>query len=1272
MRYALGLLGGLIAQTFYVEVGSETLRQALYQRDIQRIARLGGIWRSIIAVEPLLPRNNRALQGWFIVKLAGGDSVVILDSLRRTSGIRWAEGATGRRLCTQPLLGWHHIALQTPMAWTRTQGSSNIIIAIIDSGIEWTLPAFHRQLWVNRAEDLNGNGMIDPADLNGQDDDGNGFVDDIIGYDFTDQPFTPSVGDNMTEDPLPHDENGHGTAIASVIGARGDLSPVWGVAPGARLMILRAFNAEGYGEDDDIARAIIYAAENGARIINCSFGDRTPSRMMHSAIQYAIGRGCIIIAASGNGTGGQPHFPSGYPEVIATGGFAYDEPSGRYYLWPLSGYYRVDWVAPADRVPALLPDGSVRPLSGTSIAAALSSAAAALLLSRYPDLTGEGIRATFTSRAVPLSGSSWSPFAGSGRLSLLPAIDLPQEATAGWLYPPDRSILRSHVPIIFSAQHSLLSEWEISHALSMEGPWTRLARGTTPSLRDTLRGWTPTVGENLLRLRLQLRNGREVAYLLSLTYAPQGITLRRASVAHAWLSGVAGAIAEWHTDLPVSGCLSTDRGYFCADKVDSLGAVWLPPVNRADGMLMSFSDTISFPFIVPSMPPRALPYAPWNALPRTAIAGFYLPERGADWNADGEDDFIVSGFRPEDGRMGRLYFLGRSGDAFLPYDSAALFPLLPRDLRDWDGDGTPELLCVWIDSFYVLGGIPPKNLLWRGAGRAARLATSQAVWLRAPTGSYELLSRTGQKLLTLPDTVAWTGNTTIPRVVEVPTPSETLWAFGNYPGWIFLYRFDGTLLRTFYTALNDVGSHLHVIDTDADGWAEILYAGQGASGTWWEIGLISVRGDSLLWRERFWGGFSGRARLFLAGQTVAFWLPPHLYLGMVSATGWQGWAFDATTWEPFGIWEEGGGLRLLLGRDSVPRFHAYVSPPSAEVIWAHPGGLSPTQARLCWHALPYPTTYKLYRLTTDMPPILLYVGSDTSVIDSNLTSGQWYAYIVESDGAFSAPFFLQPGERPCMERALLDSTGLCVLRGRGRWTGEGTAYFRTLPDSSYPFFAWANGHTWTLSFAPYTGADSLWVDTLLTDATGMYLRRDCAILPIERTFPPSCYTPMRWTVSDPHTIEIDFSQALPPEAFEAHHYEIFPTGLIEKIDPTPRGLRLRVSLNLDLQPTVIRWRWGDPRCSRTVAFSPRRDAEDNWGFFPNPVRASDKALYFWGIPPGEILRVLTPSGALCALIHITEAEVPTPWDLRTFTGVRLSPGVYLIERKGRFEKVFVE
>ncbi|MEN3041563.1 MAG: S8 family serine peptidase [Bacteroidia bacterium] len=1274
MRWIWGLIGWVVAQSFYIEVASEVLQRALRQTSTLATLRTQPVWQGLVQATPLVSNLESPLRGWFEVRFAGGDSVEIMERLRSSPEVRIVEGASRRRLCSVQLRGWHHMALGTTTAWTRTQGSPEIVIALIDSGIEWVLPAFHRQFWVNSAEDLNGNGLLDLADLNGVDEDQNGFVDDVIGYDFTDQPFSVGIGDVVGADPLPRDENGHGTAMASLIGARADLSPIAGVAPGCRLMVLRCFSGDGYGEDDDIARAIIYAADNGARVINCSFGDHSPSQMMHAAVRYAVSRGCVVIASSGNGTGRAPHFPSGFPEVIAVGGLAYDEGMGKYYLWPLSGYYRVDWVAPADRIPALLPNNTIQPLSGTSVASALTSAAAALLLSQYPYLSSEAVRATFASRAIPLVGNGWSYTTGSGRLSLLPALDYPQESTAGWLYPADQSLLRGRVQFVFSTYHSLLSEWDVSYATSLEGPWTMLRRGRQARERDTLDGWLPPRGTSHLRLRLRLRSGREVAYLLSFTYEPLGLSLRDLQVAPGWYSGLSGPIVNWAVSFPAQGCITTDGRFECADRVDSVGAIWLPSGTRAaELVLRTFSDTFRSPLSLPLSPPQSLASISWQLPVASAPLGVYLPRVGQDWDADGENDLIVSGLRPDDARLGRIYYLRRQGSAYQPYDSISVFPLFPRDLADWDGDGNPELLCVWIDSFFVFGGSPPKNLLWKGQGRAARLAYPTAVWLRTETGAYELHHLTQGRLLSLEDTVPWSGTTTTPRLITVPTPAETLWAFGNYSGWIFVYTSAGALFRAVSTHLADVGSHISPVDVDADGWAEILYLGQGASKDWWEIGLFSVRTGTTLWRERFWGGTSGYARLFLDGLKVIVWLPPHLYVGHLTPTRWVGEGFDRGAWEVFGLWSQNGNLRVLMGRDTLPRFYGYVTPPSSAVVWAKPGGLSPSSARLRWHKLPSVSTYRLYRFSLSSSMVeIRYAGPDTTFIETGLSPGERYAFLVEANGVSSSPFFLMPGDRPCFTEAVVDGTGVCRVRGTGAWEGEQAEVFRLMPDSIPPFFALASGATWILGFPASTWVESLYVDTLLVDSRGMYLRGDCGQLAVQRSYSASCAFPVRWEVQEPNTLEIEFAYSPPSQAYDKEQYEVLPYGEVLSVDSLPNRIRLRLTTNAEVQPLVVRWRWGGADCPSSVAFSFSGHMRKKWGFFPNPFKAAQKILHVWGLGPGEQIRVFSSAGELCAVIHGTDSDAPILWEPRNFRGERLSPGVYLLERQGEYEKLYVE
>lgn len=1269
-----GLLLSLVwAQSYYLQVRPEAtaLRAQLLQatQNPSAFARTAPLWQGLSQVELVFPQNlPPELEGWFLVRFTGRDSVALLDSLRKLPEVHIAEAVTQRRLCADPtpLPGWHHVALGTPTAWTLTQGSPSIVIGLLDSGVEWRLPAFHRQLWVNAPEDLNGNGTLDPEDLNGIDEDGNGFIDDVIGYDFTDQPFQLSIGDFLGSDPWPADENGHGTAMASLMVARPDRGPVAGLAPGCRLMNLRCFNAEGYGEDDDIARAILYAVQNGARILNCSFGDERPSQLLQAAIRYAVRAGVVVIAASGNGTGSRPHFPSGFAEVIAAGGCAYEEGTGSFFLWPLSGYYRVDWVAPADRIPALLPSGTISLLSGTSLAAALSSAAAALLLSAHPSLVPADVRASFASRALPLGQPGWSVYSGSGRLFLPPALQNPQSERAGWLYPADEAVIHTAVPFVFSTYHSLLSRWEVSFAPILQGPWTLLKSGTNPSLRDTLQGWLPPSGRTFLRLTLYLRNGGEQTYLLSIFHEPASITVYSADATEGWSDGIAGAIARWRLKLPLPACVEATSRLHCADKIDTVGAIWLPaPFSSPTAALRVWSttDTLTQALSLPAVAAQALPYAPWQSSPYTAPAGFYLPQLAPDWNSDGAPDLILSA-PGANGQPGRLYFLTASG-SWQPYDSVSENrPLLPRHLYDWDGDGNPELLCVWMDSFFVLGGSPPKTFLWRREGRAARLDAGESVWLRLDEGSYQRIPRQGPPSLRLPDTLPWNGSTTIPRLLPLHTPAETLWCFGNYAGQIYLYNKAGQLRQTLATNLWDIGSYLLAQDLNQDGWEELLYLGQSREGQSWELGILAGPSWTPVSRVRFWGGLAGRPRMFAAGQKLLLWLPPHLYVGTFQGLRWQAEGFDAEIWGAFGAWEVGGRALFLLGRDTVPRLYELTLPSLPGPMWASPGALSPQEVRLRWHALPTATGYALYRasLSASGGLLLRYTGNDTSFVDGGLLPGETYLYLVRAvGGAFSLPFLVVPGERPCIDTAWIDSSGFCYAHGSSRWEGEFASYFYLQPTGLPARFALASGPQWILQFEkPPQAGDTLSIDTLLTDLMGRYLRGECRAVEITAGGSAPCPSLEGWQIVGPTEVLLRFQGTLPSAAADPNRYKVFPTGAVLAIRSVSEGLLLSLNVSVELWPVTIAWDWSGPNCVRRAAFSPQEVAQQSWGVFPNPLRSGQKQVYFWGLPSGTRVRILSPTGMLCAQFQTTSSEGPLPWVPLTPSGERLAPGLYLI------------
>ncbi|MBN1425466.1 S8 family serine peptidase, partial [Candidatus Fermentibacteria bacterium] len=198
---------------------------------------------------------------------------------------------------------WGLAKIRARTGWAVERGSRDVIVAIVDTGVDYLHPDLAANVWVNAAEDLNGNRRFDPwpvsdgGDLNGVDDDGNGFVDDVIGWDFADAPELPGTGDwlNRDNDPMDEGPSSHGTHVAGIACAVADNGiGVAGVAPGCRVMALRAgFGPLGYLQEDDVSSAIVYAAQNGASVINMSWGDVVVSPVIKDVLAYAHARGCV-------------------------------------------------------------------------------------------------------------------------------------------------------------------------------------------------------------------------------------------------------------------------------------------------------------------------------------------------------------------------------------------------------------------------------------------------------------------------------------------------------------------------------------------------------------------------------------------------------------------------------------------------------------------------------------------------------------------------------------------------------------------------------------------------------------------------------------------------------------------------------------------------------------------------------------------------------------------------------------------------------------------
>ncbi|WP_416729755.1 Ig-like domain-containing protein [Fictibacillus sp. JL2B1089] len=278
---------------------------------------------------------------------------------------------------------WHHETIQTESAWDKSKGSSSVVVAVIDNGIDLT----HSDLK---------NRIVSPYDT------------------VYDSSTTLTAGD-------------HGTHVAGIIGSSMDnyLGTV-GVAPNTSIMPIDAF----YGESayaSDVIEGIYYAVNNGADVINMSLGSSNYNYSYDAAIQYAHENGVVIVAAAGNDGTSTMHYPAAYDNVIAVGSTT--ESDSRSYF---SNYgYWVDIMAPGSYIYSTLPYSSYGSMSGTSMASPVVAGVAALILANEPNLSNYEVEQRLYDTADYL-GSSY--YYGNGRVNARRALGIADKITSPTVY----------------------------------------------------------------------------------------------------------------------------------------------------------------------------------------------------------------------------------------------------------------------------------------------------------------------------------------------------------------------------------------------------------------------------------------------------------------------------------------------------------------------------------------------------------------------------------------------------------------------------------------------------------------------------------------------------------------------------------------------------------------------------------------------------------------------------------------------------------------------
>ncbi|MGA3191763.1 MAG: S8 family serine peptidase [Candidatus Bathyarchaeia archaeon] len=271
---------------------------------------------------------------------------------------------------------WGPAKIQADFAWNTTMGSASIIVAVVDTGVDWSHP------------DLAPN-----------------YVP--LGYDW------------VNNNPDPMDDNGHGTHVAGIIAAAINNSVGIAGLANVRIMAEKVLDKDGSGTTSDVAQGIIHAVDSGAKIINLSLGATYPSEVLYEAVRYAFEHGVLVVASAGNSASSVKEYPAGYDEVVAVSATTMSDS-----LASFSNYGNwIDVAAPGVHIYSTIINDSYAYLSGTSMASPHAAGVAALIWSRFPNMTRDQVWAQLQYTADDLGTPGFDIYYGFGRIDAKKAVE---------------------------------------------------------------------------------------------------------------------------------------------------------------------------------------------------------------------------------------------------------------------------------------------------------------------------------------------------------------------------------------------------------------------------------------------------------------------------------------------------------------------------------------------------------------------------------------------------------------------------------------------------------------------------------------------------------------------------------------------------------------------------------------------------------------------------------------------------------------------------------
>jgi subtilisin family serine protease len=334
-------------------------------------------------------------------------------------------------------LQWFLDSIMAESAWDVHKGENGaeVVVGIADSGVAWRHPDLVENIYQNLGEDADGDGHVieqsggtwvfDPGDVNGLDDDGNGYTDDFVGWNF--------INDDGEQDNDPDDPSGHGTHVAGLAAGRtnngvGISCISWNV----KILPTSAANSQSDNTIERGLNSVVYLAENGADIINMSWGSDSTSQLQQDVMAYATGLGSLLVAAAGNDTTSALHYPSSLPGVISVAAVGKTDRAASYSNYGISVDISAPGGAGLNGVRSTTPPSNYGDKSGTSMASPIVAGVFSLLKSLRPSWSNDQLmqQVLGTADSIEDLNPNVAGLLGEGRVNAFRTLtDQPQTAT---------------------------------------------------------------------------------------------------------------------------------------------------------------------------------------------------------------------------------------------------------------------------------------------------------------------------------------------------------------------------------------------------------------------------------------------------------------------------------------------------------------------------------------------------------------------------------------------------------------------------------------------------------------------------------------------------------------------------------------------------------------------------------------------------------------------------------------------------------------------------